>query len=297
MTKIKIINIGDKKTLEPLTIGRRISDNKIAGCRYADILKNRLELVSSASLCVREDFFPSDAMLAKIAKAKIFAVFCPQEGLPVCWSSHGDSDNPSSDAERFECDKESRIIRYPWDFLFINESIISKLEKSEILCEIRNGVNIEGKVKIAKSAQLLPGVFIEGNAIIGENCKIGPNCYIRGNSYIGDGCHIGQAVEIKNSVLMEKVSVGHLSYIGDSIIGINTNLGAGTITANLRHDGENHRSQINDELVNTGRKKFGAVIGDNVHTGIHTSIYPGRKIWPNMTTAPGEIVRKDIKNI
>lgn len=293
--KIKIISVGDKKTLHPITIGRRISDCKVAGGRYADILRSRLELpLDIESLCVREDFFPSETLLAKIATLKNFAVFCPREGMPVCWNSRGDFDNPLPDAESLECDGESRIIRYTWDILFINESIISRIEKSETLCEIRNGVFIEGNVRIAKTARLLPGVFIEGNAIIGEDCKIGPNCYIRGNTYIGDGCHIGQAVEIKNSILMEKASVGHLCYIGDSIIGVNASLGAGTITANLRHDGKNHKSQADDELVDTGRRKFGAIIGDDVHTGIHTSIYPGRKIWPGMTTRPGEIVQKDI---
>jgi len=75
-----------------------------------------------------------------------------------------------------------------------------------------------------------------------------------------------------------------------------TNLGAGTITANLRHDGRNHSSSVAGELLDTGRRKLGVIIGDNVHTGIHTSIYPGRKIWPEKSTLPGEIVRKDIQD-
>lgn len=295
MTKIKIISVGEKKTLHPLNIGRKISDFKIAGEKYSEILKTRLQNLSCDSVCVREDFFPSEQLVAKIAKLKSFAVFCPQEGLPLCWTSHGESNNPASDAEQIECDANSFVIKYPWELLKINENLISKIERSEILCEIRSGVNIDGNVKIAKSAKLLPGVYIEGNSIIGENCKIGPNCYIRAFSYIGDGCHIGQAVEIKNSILMEKVSVGHLSYIGDSVVGVSVNLGAGTITANLRHDGKNHKSEADGQLIDTGRRKFGTVIGDNVHTGIHTSIYPGRKIWQNMSTAPGEIIKKDIK--
>ena len=81
-------------------------------------------------------------------------------------------------------------------------------------------------------------------------------CYIRGNTHIGDNCHVGQSVEIKNSILMDKVSVGHLSYVGDSIIGERTNLGAGTTVANLRHDGKNHKSVINGEQINTGRHGF-----------------------------------------
>jgi bifunctional UDP-N-acetylglucosamine pyrophosphorylase/glucosamine-1-phosphate N-acetyltransferase len=137
---------------------------------------------------------------------------------------------------------------------------------------------------------ILPGVYIEGNAVIGENCKIGPNCYIRGNTSIGDNCHIGQAVEIKNSILQNKVSAGHLAYAGDSVICSSVNLGAGTIISNLRHDNTNHRYEVDGNLIETGRRKFGAVIGENVHTGIHTSIYPGRSLSANAVTRPGEIV-------
>jgi len=101
-------------------------------------------------------------------------------------------------------------------------------------------------------------------------------------------------VEIKNSLLMNNVSAGHLSYLGDSIVSPDTNFGAGTITANFRHDGRNHRSIVADELLDTGRRKLGAIIGDDVHTGIHTAIYPGRKIWPSCSTLPGDIVKRDL---
>ncbi len=85
-----------------------------------------------------------------------------------------------------------------------------------------------------------------------------------------------------------------MSYIGDSILGDNVNLGAGTITANLRHDNANIKSPVKRDLINAGRRKLGTIIGNNVHTGIHTSIYPGRKIWPDKTTLPGEIIKKDV---
>jgi bifunctional UDP-N-acetylglucosamine pyrophosphorylase/glucosamine-1-phosphate N-acetyltransferase len=139
-------------------------------------------------------------------------------------------------------------------------------------------------------------VFIEGNVVIGANCKIGPNCYIRGSTSIGEGCHIGQSVEIKNCLILSGTNVGHLSYIGDSVLGEGVNLGAGTTTSNLRHDGQNHRSSVNGELIDTGRRKFGTIIGDGVHTGINTSIYPGRKLWPGTTTRPGEIVGRDLQS-
>jgi bifunctional UDP-N-acetylglucosamine pyrophosphorylase/glucosamine-1-phosphate N-acetyltransferase len=135
---------------------------------------------------------------------------------------------------------------------------------------------------------------VEGKVVIGKDCKIGPNCYLRGSIAIGDGCHIGQAVEVKNSIIGDGSSVGHLSYLGDSILGGKVNFGAGTITSNLRHDGKNHRSMVAGELVDTGRRKFGAIAGDFVHTGIHTAIYPGRKLGPGVTTRPNETVERDL---
>jgi bifunctional UDP-N-acetylglucosamine pyrophosphorylase/glucosamine-1-phosphate N-acetyltransferase len=87
----------------------------------------------------------------------------------------------------------------------------------------------------------------------------------------------------------------HLTYLGDSVVGDRANLGCGTITANVRHDGANHKAVVNGACVDTGRLKLGAIIGDDVHTGINTSIYPGRKMWPGVTTRPGAIVLKDVE--
>jgi UDP-N-acetylglucosamine diphosphorylase/glucosamine-1-phosphate N-acetyltransferase len=184
-------------------------------------------------------------------------------------------------------------VRYPWDLLDINKFFVDKIRK-KIKGKIEKGTKIHGNLMLGKGSVILSGTYIEGNVIIGENCKIGPNCYIRGSTSIGDGCRIGQAVEVKNIILMKGSKIPHLSYIGDSVIGEKVNLGAGTITGNLRHDNADIKSMIKEELVNSGRRKFGTIIGDDVHTGIHTSIYPGRKIWAGKTTAPGEVVKKDI---
>jgi UDP-N-acetylglucosamine diphosphorylase / glucose-1-phosphate thymidylyltransferase / UDP-N-acetylgalactosamine diphosphorylase / glucosamine-1-phosphate N-acetyltransferase / galactosamine-1-phosphate N-acetyltransferase len=194
----------------------------------------------------------------------------------------------------FEADI-SFLIVHSWELLKANEDYVSQLSESSLLGEIHSSAVIEGHIHLGKGSRILPGVFIQGNVIIGENCKIGPNCYLRGATSIGDHCHIGHAVEIKNSIILSHTSIGHLSYVGDSVIGHKVNFGAGTITSNLRHDGKNHRTQVSDELIDTGRRKFGTIVGDNVHTGINTSIYPGRKIFPYSSTRPGEIVQKDIR--
>lgn len=187
-------------------------------------------------------------------------------------------------------------IGYPWHILDANELLLSRLKKSLIKGKIGKNVHIEGKIVLGYGSEILPGTYIEGNVFVGENTKIGPNSYIRGSTTIGDNSKVGQGVEIKNSVIGNNSKVPHLSYVGDSVIGDNCNLGAGTIVANLRHNHEHVKTYVKNELVSTGRKKFGTIIGDNVHTGINTAIYPGRKIWPNIITMPGEIISKDKVN-
>ncbi len=184
---------------------------------------------------------------------------------------------------------------FPWDLLALNELIVGSLCDEGISGDVHPSAVIEGRLTLGRGSRILPGVFIEGNVVIGEGCRIGPNCHLRGTTSIGHRCIIGQSVEIKNSIILSGTNVCHLSFVGDSILGENVNLGAGTMISNFRHDGENHRSMVGGKLLDTGRLKFGAVIGDGVHTGIGTLIYPGRKIWPGMTTRPGEVVQADLR--
>ncbi len=188
----------------------------------------------------------------------------------------------------------SFLIRFAWDLLLANERALKTRTDWVNQGECHASLHVDGRLAVGAGTRILPGVVIEGDIVIGAGCKVGPNCYIRGATTVGDGCHVGQAVELKNSVLLAKTNVGHLSYVGDSILGEKVNFGAGTIISNLRHDGKPHRSMVDGELVDTRRRKFGAIIGDGVHTGIHTSIYPGRKIWPGLTTRPADIVDRDL---
>ncbi|MBI2005382.1 MAG: NTP transferase domain-containing protein, partial [Candidatus Aenigmarchaeota archaeon] len=186
-------------------------------------------------------------------------------------------------------------IGYPWDLLSANEM---KIKKTENLIDagsiVDKNVTIEGSVKIGKNTRIKNGAYIEGPVIIGENCVIGPNCYIRPNSVIGNGCRIGNAVEIKNTLIGDTTNIEHLSYIGDSVIGNNCNLGAGTIAANLRHDNKTIRTTVKDEVIDTRRKKFGVVMGDYTKTGVNCSIYPGMMLGPFSWTSPGSIIKANI---
>lgn len=184
-------------------------------------------------------------------------------------------------------------IGYPWDLLKANEMIIGNYSKKMVNngANIEENVTIHGNVVLEEWATLKSGTYIEGNVYFGKNTTIGPNAYIRGNTSIGAGSKVGAFVELKNSYIGENSSVPHLSYFGDSVIGNHVNIGGGSKVANLRHDGANIRAKVKDNLVDTGRRKLGAIIGDGAHLGIGTLVYPGRTISTDGTTLPGEIVK------
>ena len=186
-------------------------------------------------------------------------------------------------------------IGYPWDLLRANEELLRHHFTPEQNGAIHALADLQGPIHVGAGSVIKAGAVIEGPVYIGENSVVGPNCWIRPATMIGNGCKVGQGVEIKNSIIMDGAAVPHLSYIGDSVVGEKANLGCGTITANFRHDGKNHQSVVGGELIDTGLRKLGAIIGDGVHTGINTSIYPGRKLWPHTSTRPGGIVQEDLK--
>lgn len=202
-----------------------------------------------------------------------------------------------TDFRVLEMEKHWLPIGYPWHLLDANEYMLEHFLEHEILGEVSPSAHLNGRVYVAPGAVIRSGVVIDGPVYIGRNAGIGPNCWIRPCSTIGDRCKVGHAVEIKNSILMDGAAVPHLSYVGDSVIGERANLGAGTITANFRHDAGSISSIVKGAVVDSGRRKLGAIIGDEVHTGINTAIYPGRKLWPHTITYPGESIRKDVTEI
>ncbi len=178
----------------------------------------------------------------------------------------------------------------PWDLLNANEKLLS-FEEHSVLGDVEPNAALSGRVSVGGGTRIRSGSYIEGPVAIGENCDIGPNCFIRPFTCIGDHVRIGNAVEIKNSTIMDDTNVAHLSYVGDSIIGSNCNFGAGTIVANLRHDRGDIRSFIRGERVNSERHKLGVIMGDDVKTGINTTIYPGTVIESGYRSKPGEVLR------
>jgi UDP-N-acetylglucosamine diphosphorylase/glucosamine-1-phosphate N-acetyltransferase len=177
----------------------------------------------------------------------------------------------------------------PWNMLDANVEILKTISH-DIKGKIEDGVHIHGTVVIEAGARIRSGTYIQGPVIIGPDCDIGPNCYIRPYTSLGKGVRIGNAVEIKNSIIMDHSNVGHLSYVGDSIIGSDCNFGAGTKVANLRHDGANIKVQINNVLVDSGRRKLGTIMGDNVHTGINSMLNVGTVIESGSNIMPGEFI-------
>ncbi len=185
-------------------------------------------------------------------------------------------------------------IGYPWHVIDTNAYLLENHFKPEMLGEVSPAAHLSGAVSVGKGTIIRPGVVIDGPVCIGEDCDIGPNCWLRPGCTIGNHCRVGHGCEIKNSVFLDYAKAPHLNYVGDSVLGENVNLGCGTITANVRHDSQTHGSVVRGVLVDTGRRKLGAIFGDHVHTGINTSVYPGRKLWPHTYTRPGEAVERDI---
>lgn len=181
----------------------------------------------------------------------------------------------------------------PWELIEVNEELIGKL-KTEIKGTVEAGAVIHGEVFLDEGSVIKAGVYIEGNVYIGKNCDIGPNSYIRGNTYFGDNVHVGNAVEIKNSIIMENTNVSHLSYVGDSVIGSNCNIAAGTNIANLRFDNATIKTKIKNQKIDSGRCKLGAIIGDSVKTGINSSFSPGVKVGHNSTIGSSVLLYEDL---
>jgi bifunctional UDP-N-acetylglucosamine pyrophosphorylase/glucosamine-1-phosphate N-acetyltransferase len=182
----------------------------------------------------------------------------------------------------------------PWDLLDANVWALKRMEH-KVLGTVEQGAHLIGPVTVTESARVRSGAYIEGPVFIDEEADVGPNCYIRAGTSLGKKTRVGNGCEIKNSILMDGTHAGHLSYVGDSILGEKCNLGAGTIMANYRFDAGFIKMMVKDQAVDTGRRKLGAVLGDNVKTGIKSLFMPGVKVGANTWVGANFMVERDLR--
>ncbi|NLK28520.1 MAG: UDP-N-acetylglucosamine pyrophosphorylase [Clostridiales bacterium] len=177
---------------------------------------------------------------------------------------------------------------YPWE-------VLSKI-KTEIL-RIGNTLpeeeydKVAEDVWIAKTAKIAPTASINGPAIIGKDTEVRHCAFIRGSAIVGEGCVVGNSTELKNVILFNKVQVPHYNYVGDSILGYRSHMGAGSITSNVKSDKTLVTVKDGEQKIETGLKKFGAMLGDNVEVGCNSVLNPGTIVGRNSNIYPLSMVR------
>ena len=179
-------------------------------------------------------------------------------------------------------------VTYPWE-------VLPKI--GDFIIELGNTLNSEEYDKvgedvwIAKSATVAPTAYIKGPAIIGKNAEIRHCAFIRGKAIVGEGAVVGNSTELKNVILFNKVQVPHYNYVGDSILGYKSHMGAGSITSNVKSDKKLVVVKKKKKKIETGLKKFGAMIGDEVEVGCGSILNPGTVIGKNSNIYPLSSVR------
>lgn len=177
---------------------------------------------------------------------------------------------------------------YPWELLPEIKSFIVKLGNS--LPEDRFEKRGED-VWVAKSAKVAPTACLNGPCIVDEDAEVRHCAFVRGSAIIGKGAVVGNSTELKNVILFNKVQVPHYNYVGDSILGYKAHMGAGSITSNVKSDKTLVVVKASEEQMETGLKKFGAMLGDNVEVGCNSVLNPGTVIGRNTNVYPTSMVR------
>ena len=181
----------------------------------------------------------------------------------------------------------------PWDLLEANRWALLRMDH-KVYGIVEVGAHLVGPVFVAESARVRSGAYVEGPVFIGDGSDVGPNCFVRAFTSIGVGVRVGSGCEVKNCLVLDGVHVGHLSYVGDSVIGEGCNLGAGTVTANLRLDDGSVKMRVKGVVVDSGRRKLGVVLGDGVKSGINALFMPGVKVGCNSWIGPNVVVSRDV---
>lgn len=179
-------------------------------------------------------------------------------------------------------------VTYPWEALPKIKEFILELGKN--LSPNEYDCPTEG-VWIAKDATVAPSAVINPPCIIGKGAEVRQCAFIRGSAIVGDGAVVGNSCELKNCILFDKVQVPHFNYVGDSILGFKSHMGAGAITSNVKSDKTLVSISVGDEKYSTGLKKVGAILGDEVEVGCNSVLNPGTVIGKNSNIYPLSSVR------
>jgi bifunctional UDP-N-acetylglucosamine pyrophosphorylase/glucosamine-1-phosphate N-acetyltransferase len=180
---------------------------------------------------------------------------------------------------------------YPWNLFELNERLLSEADAK--IGTIENST-INGKLIMEDGAKIIDS-HIDANLYVGKNSVIGPHACIKGNVSIGENCNVGESTTIKNSILFDNVNAKHLSYIGDSVVGSGVNFGSATQVANYRFDAASVSVLTEKGWVNSGRKKLGAIIGDDVKFGVLACTMPGKTIGNGCWVGSNVNVTRNLK--
>ena len=181
-----------------------------------------------------------------------------------------------------------RQFAYPWEALDGIKSLIvslgEKLPKEEY-------DEVAPQVWVHKTATVAPTAYLGAPCIIGAKTEVRHCAFVRGSALVGENCVVGNSVELKNVILFDHVQTPHYNYVGDSILGYKSHMGAGSITSNVKSDKTLVTVKNGDERIETGRKKFGAILGDNVEVGCNSVLNPGTILGRRASVYPTSCVR------
>ena len=179
-------------------------------------------------------------------------------------------------------------VTYPFEALPEISNFIKEISKQ---LDMNIYEQLDEDIFVAKSAKIAPSASITGPCIIDENAEIRHCAFIRGNAIVGKNCVVGNSTELKNVILFNNVQVPHYNYVGDSVLGFKSHMGAGSITSNVKSDKTLVCVKTRDGVIETGLKKFGAILGDNVEVGCGSVLNPGTVIGKNTNIYPLSSVR------
>lgn len=179
-------------------------------------------------------------------------------------------------------------VRFPWEALSQIKATILEIGSTLPKTEYEQ---IAEHIWVARDALIAPSAALNGPLIIGHDTEVRHCAYIRGSALIGNGCVVGNSTELKNVILMNQVQVPHYNYVGDSILGFKSHMGAGAITSNVKSDRSMVTVNFDHEKIDTGLKKFGAILGDRVEIGCNSVLNPGSIVGQGSQVYPLSMVR------